>query len=67
MFLQLQAAMKRSTFLLVRRNLRVFSTSPAETPKDNAGATKLKSSGTHKVNELERKVGVIIKQRNFFL
>lgn len=51
--------MKRSTFLLVRRNLRVFSTTPAETPKEpknNAGATNLKSSGTHKVNNLERKV-----------
>lgn len=63
MFPQLQAVMKRSTFLLVRRSLRVFSTTPAETPtpKDNAGAINLKSSGTHKVNDLERKVKVIIK------
>lgn len=62
--------MKRSTFLLVRRNLRVFSTTPAETPKEpknNAGATNLKSSGTHKVNNLERKVKVIFKHWNFIL
>lgn len=63
MFLQIiQSAPKRAASILMRRSLRVFSTSPVESPKDktdNAGAAKLKSAGTHKVDGLEKRVNVI--------